>query len=157
MHRSTAAACIVALLGFTTSAHATLPAAPAQWSYTTSSVGIGTTPTFSAWPSITIPAVVGAQHVVNCVSFTVGMTTSTQAAGSYTVLQLLDGTSTSTKVLMQWAFVPSATPQHIELCGLNVSGSVDTAMTLEFTTGGGYYGFNQYEYAALNVNGYDAQ
>ena len=148
--------CVFASLGFTSSAQATLPAAPPQWTYSTSSVGSGTTPSFSAWPSITIPAVAGAQHVLNCVSFTVGMS-STQSAGAYTVLQLLDGTSTSTKVLMQRAFFPSTTSQHIGLCGLNVTGSVNNAMTLVFTNGGGYYGFNQWDYAALNLNGFDAQ
>lgn len=151
---------------FTVTAHAqmqasslqpnTLPTAPSEWVYTAiPTVSASTTPTFTAWPSIVIPAVAGAKHVVDCVSFTVGITTNGSA---YTVLALEDGVAGSAP-LMQWAFLPQGTPQMVNLCGLSVVGTAGKAMTLVFTNGGGYYGYFAAggEYASLNLTGHDAQ
>lgn len=132
----------------------TTPAPPAVWDYTvTSQVAIPTGgPTFTAWPSITIPAVSNIQHVLNCISFTIGTTLS--SGGQYAVLQVEDGVAGST-VLKSWAFVPLITPHTVNVCGLNTVGSTGNAMTIEIVKGGNFYGFMPNEYATITVEGRD--
>lgn len=138
-----------------------LPAAPAEWVYNAIPTVVGQYgPNFAGLPSIVVPAVSGAQHVVDCVSVSVGLTNPAVASGSYVILQLQDGVAGS-KPLMQWAFFPSGTtPQIVNLCGLSVVGSVGNAMTLEFVdgaSGGETYNNTTTTYASLNLVGHDAQ
>lgn len=137
---------------FATAQATTPPVPPAVWNYTvTSTVAIATGgPTFTGWPSITIPALANIQHSLNCIDFTVGV--SLGNGGSWAVLQVEDGVPGST-VLKSWAFVPLITPHTVNVCGLNTLGSVGHAMTIEIVPAGNYYGFLPNDYATINVEG----
>ena len=91
------------------------------------------------------------QHVATCVSATI---VNANAAPGTLTLQLLDGAV----ILQQWQFTtPYSTgafgPGNLifSLCGLNLVGSVNTSMTLQF----GQNLTNETE--NVNLIGYDAQ
>lgn len=93
----------------------------------------------------------GVQHVATCVSATVE---NFNAVPGNLTLQLLDGTV----ILQQWQLItPYSTGSFgggglvFSLCGLNLAGSVNTSMTLQFSVNG----TNQTE--NVNLIGYDAQ
>lgn len=77
----------------------------------------------------------GVKHVADCISFSAGAT----SAPALTKLQvnLRDGaTGAGTIVLQKIVVIPAATGQSVaahSVCGLNIVGTANTAMTLEFS------------------------
>lgn len=122
----------------------TLPAAPATWTLTAYEASANKAATASR------PAGgAGVQHVATCISFSFQVSPGTQYGGSY--LYLRDGASGTGNVL--WQLLPGELPgANItqSVCDLNIVGSPNTPMTLEFANGA-----NAGE--ALNLVGYDAQ
>jgi hypothetical protein len=105
---------------------AALPTAPAEWTFTSM-------PSQGTAPSIVIPAGgSGVKRVVDCVSINdihVGST-----SGSFDQVLLENGVAGSAK-LMRWDLgIPAANSggASIQVCGLNIVGSANTAMTLRF-------------------------
>lgn len=83
--------------------------------------------------------VVGFRHVATAISFSVITTTTAPTTATLTVT-LRDGASGAGTVLMVWRVRVSAAMTDINVAqvtlgGLNVYGSVNTAMTLEFDAG----------------------
>jgi hypothetical protein len=79
----------------------------------------------------------GVTHVADCVTFSAGSTTA-PALTSLT-MNLRDGASAAgTLIWSQEIVIPAATGQNVapfSFCGLNLIGSANTAMTLEFSAG----------------------
>jgi hypothetical protein len=74
------------------------------------------------------------QHVADCVSATLASWPTTTGGGVID-LELLDGSGLQ---LMQWALPVASSngpPSQISLCGLNVVGVANEAMTLTFQSG----------------------
>jgi hypothetical protein len=119
-----------------------LPTAPATWTLTAEDVSGGTT-----FASATRPAGgAGVKHVATCISFSFY-----QTSGSGSFLYLRDGPSKTGTILFQLIPVATSAPSVLQsVCGLNIVGSPNTPMTLEFATD-----FAGQE--ALNLVGYDAQ
>jgi hypothetical protein len=92
-------------------------------------------PAVSTQATISIAAEAAVRHVADCVSFAAGSTTA-PALTALTV-QLRDGATGAGTVLQQWQVViPNATGQNVapfSVCGLNLVGTTNTAMTLEFS------------------------
>lgn len=96
-------------------------------------------PASAATATATRPPVVGQRHHATAISFSVITTTTAPTVATLTVT-LRDGASGAGTVLMVWRVRVSAamTDQNVAqvtLGGLNVVGSVNTAMTLEFDVG----------------------
>ncbi len=120
----------------------TLPAAPATWALTNNFEN-GT-----AWLSVTEPAVSGAQHVATCVTGGISNLNTTYKG---TIVNLVNGSAGGSSILLSWPLVaPPSTEYSVNLCGLNVVGTVDTPMTLEVLEGSGLQ-------VSINLVGYDAQ
>jgi hypothetical protein len=119
----------------------TLPTAPATWTLTAEDTSGGTT-----FASATRPAGgAGVKHVATCISFSFY-----QTSGSGSFLYLRDGPSKTGTILFQLIPVAVGSPSVVQsVCGLNIVGSPNTPMTLEFATD-----FSGQE--ALNLVGYDA-
>lgn len=84
-------------------------------------------------------AEVGLRHVATAISFSVITTTTAPTTATLTVT-LRDGATGAGTVLMVWRVRVSAAMTDINVAqvtlgGLNVAGSVNTAMTLEFDAG----------------------
>jgi len=121
-----------------TSAPPPLPAPPAEWVVSNEIAGAAAVATKAG--------ISGVQHVADCVSFS---TVDPGTSGAVEIIQLLDGSS----VLMQWVISspPITSAQgSISVCGLNVVGSVGSAMTLEFT------GSSTTTRESVNLVGHDA-
>jgi hypothetical protein len=122
----------------------TLPAAPATWSLTNAG-GLGN-PTEVY---VTEPALAGVQHVATCITATyvnAGATGSASGAGLF----LVNGNYGGPGVLHWELLATNGNSSSINLCGLNVVGSVDTPMTLEIAN-------LPNAYVTVNLVGYDAQ
>jgi hypothetical protein len=93
------------------------------------------TPAVSTLATASIAAVAGKQHVADCITFSAGSTTA--PALTQLTVNLRDGASGAGTVLQSWTVVISgATGQNVApfgLCGLNLNGTTNTAMTLEFS------------------------
>jgi hypothetical protein len=92
-------------------------------------------PAVSNQATASAAAVAGVRHVADCVSFSAGSTTA-PALTALTV-NLRDGaTGAGTVIWSQQVIIPAATGQNVvpfSLCGLNLRGTANTAMTLEFS------------------------
>lgn len=92
----------------------------------------------------------GVKHVVDCVMFEAGATTA-PAATALTV-DLRDGASGAGAILKQWRItVPATTGQHTNtnICGLGLTGTAATAMTLEFSA------LLTNEFQSVSLTGFD--
>jgi hypothetical protein len=81
----------------------------------------------------------GVVNVADCVSFS-AMTGAVAPAAAVTVVNLRDGATGAGTVLASWDVgfpATAATNFTWGTCGLNVAGSANTAMTLEFAAAGG--------------------
>lgn len=92
----------------------------------------------------------GVQHVATCVTANFFILPGQGLSESSTVLVLRDGGTTGS-VLLSWEFlVPPNKTENINLCGLNVVGSANQAMTLMIGNPSGTA-------VVINLVGYDAQ
>jgi len=125
-----------------------LPAAPPNWSLTAYACGACGNKAASA----TRPAGgSGVKHVASCISFSAYVTPTTSQPLSNSVV-LRDGASgTGTVVFRLDSYEPPGNGFVQSVCGLNIVGSADTAMTIEFL------GINSYIGQDVNLIGYDAQ
>lgn len=77
----------------------------------------------------------GVVHVADCVTFSAGSTTA--PALTKLNINLRDGATGAGTIVKSWTVViPAATGQNVApfgLCGLNIPGTANTAMTLEFS------------------------
>jgi hypothetical protein len=103
--------------------------------------------TLPSWSAVSAPAVstlasasraaggVGVRHIAQCVHFSAAATTAPVLTRLTVILR--DGATGAGAILWQATVaVPAATGQSIQphsICGLNVPGSMNTAMTLEFS------------------------
>jgi hypothetical protein len=92
-------------------------------------------PAAGAQATYSIAAEAAVRHVADCISFSAVATTA-PALTALTV-QLRDGATGAGTVLQQWQVVAVATATELVapfgLCGLNLVGTTNTAMTLEFS------------------------
>jgi len=134
-------------IGSTTSNGATIVEKGGRWS-TTSTPAAGSQSTASrAAGTGTL------RHVADCVTVSAGAATAPGAATILTI-NLRDGATGVGTILWQTTIAaPAATGQHgtVYFCGLNLIGSVTTAMTLEFSASLG----NEQE--SVTLTGYDVQ
>lgn len=125
----------------------TLPTAPATWALT-KYLGTGGTP----GASVSRPAGgTGVQHVATCISVSIGLLGSAPSSeGELAVLR--DGASGTGTILFQTYFsLQPGQSSTQSVCDLDIVGSPNTPMTLEFEAGTSY----TIEY--VNLIGYDAQ
>jgi hypothetical protein len=116
----------------------TLPTAPATWTLTDGAVGARATVTEAAGGA-------GVQHVATCIAFSVyNFATANQTSSIY----LMNG---STIVWQYGMDMAPGTTSSQSVCGLNIVGSANTAMTLE----AGIYSSTMN--ITVNLVGYDAQ
>jgi hypothetical protein len=94
------------------------------------------------------------RHVADCISFSAQATNAPTAA--QTNINLRDGASgAGTVIWTQTILIPATAAQHIligPLCGLNLIGTANTAMTLEFSSSA-----PANEFEAVDLSGYDVQ
>ena len=94
------------------------------------------TPAVSTQASASIAAEASVRHVADCINFSAGSTTAPAAVTNLTV-NLRDGATGAGTVIASWTVVaPAATGQNVapfSACGLNLVGTTNTAMTLEFS------------------------
>jgi hypothetical protein len=94
------------------------------------------------------------RHVADCISFSAQATNA--PAASQTNINLRDGASgAGTVIWTQTILIPATAAQHIligPLCGLNLIGTPNTAMTLEFSSSA-----PANESEAVDLSGYDVQ
>lgn len=104
------------------------PGAGANWN-------IASAPAVSNQATASKAAVSGWRHVGQCVVFSGGSTTA--PALTQLSINLRDGATGAGNILMSWTVVVTAsTGQNVppfSVCGLNVVGSNNTAMTLEYS------------------------
>ncbi|MDB5308144.1 MAG: hypothetical protein JWO38_2346 [Gemmataceae bacterium] len=94
----------------------------------------------------------GVRHVCTGLSFSIA-SGGTAPTAAQLVVNLRDGATGAGTVLHSWTIAIPATTgafNSFEMVGLNIVGSANTAMTLEFAAAGGA---NTYE--ACNLTGYD--
>jgi hypothetical protein len=101
---------------------------PSRW-------GTFSNPAVSLQASVSWAAEAGVRHVADCVAFSAG-STSAPVATALTI-NLRDGATGAGTVLMTWQVVAlAATGQNVApfaVCGLNLVGTTNTALTLEFS------------------------
>lgn len=118
---------------------------PGNWS-------IFNQPAVSTQATISKAAVASTRHVATCISFTATATTAVAAAANVQV-NLRDGaTGAGTVLWTQQIFIAANTGQlagPVNFCGLNVVGSINTAMTLEFS------GLITNLFESVTLEGYD--
>jgi len=100
----------------------------------------------SRWTVVSAPAVsnqataslaaeAAVRHVADCVTFSAGSTTA--PALTNLTINLRDGATGAGTVIASWdVVIPAATGQNVApfgVCGLNLVGTTNTAMTLEFS------------------------
>jgi hypothetical protein len=139
----------------------TLPVAPTTWTLTNASQ---TTDTVTL-TSVSAPPLATGQHVATCVIAAQVLYTNIYVWGSNPslpeLLVLRDGPSGTGKILMQWVIPPLIYPSNmgsqVEICGLNVVGSKNRRMTLEYTwaADGGTSSTNA-PFQSVTLVGYDA-
>ena len=97
--------------------------------------GVFHNPAVSNQATISIAAEAAVRHVADCVSFSAASTTA-PALTALTV-NLRDGATGAGTVLQTWQLaISNTTGQNVApfgLCGLNLPGTTNTAMTLEFS------------------------
>lgn len=102
---------------------------PTRWS-------VVSAPAVSTLSSSSIAAEAGVRHVADCVSFSAGSTTAPVLTAL--TVNLRDGASGAGTVVHTWQVtVSAATGQNVlpfMECGLNIAGTTNTAMTLEFSS-----------------------
>lgn len=121
---------------------ATLTAPSAQWRLTNNVSG-GTIPA-----TATINAVAGTAHVLQCVSASMGQSTTPVALNTRFIVQ--DGVVTIYSVMLA---VPATTgtTDHVNLCGLNIPGTSGNSMTCAFASQGSSI------FQDVNCSGIDVQ
>lgn len=137
-------ACLVSYkLGSAPVAYAqTLPPSPGTWALTNANGGV------SGWVSVTEPAISGVQHVATCITGSMFNSGTTYTNAN---VYLLNGNAGGSAVILHWELLaPANAYSSVNLCNLNVVGTVDTPMTLEISDGTGIY-------VDINLVGYDAQ
>jgi len=92
----------------------------------------------SAQASVTIAAEADVRHVADCLSFSAGVDSATPPTQTPLTVSVRDGASGAGTVLWQYftLIVNTAGIQSVEphsLCGLNLTGTTNTAMTIEFS------------------------
>lgn len=120
------------VLALTAPLHAQGPVRPvrleARWSVTSN-------PAAGSQATASRAAAVGRRHVADCVSFSAASTTAPQLTAL--TVNLRDGATGAGTVLWTVQVVaPAVTGQNVApfvFCGLDLPGSVNTAMTLEFS------------------------
>lgn len=119
----------------------------ARWS-------VVSTPAVSTQASASKPAGgTGVYHVADCISWSGGATTA-PAATALTINLRNGATGAGTIIWSATIVVPASTGENIEpksVCGLNLIGSANTAMTLEFS------GALTNELQGVTLTGYDVQ
>jgi hypothetical protein len=106
---------------------AALTALPGQWS-------INSTPAVGVQASVSRGAVASTRHV--CTGFGFGFSSAVAVAATTIVINLRDGATGVGPILKSWEFsLPAAVIPNfaIEVSGVNIPGSVNTAMTMEFS------------------------
>lgn len=92
-------------------------------------------PAAGSQATYSIAAEAAVRHVADCISFSAASTTAPLLTGL--TVQLRDGATGAGTVMQQWQVVAVATAtQNVApfgLCGLNLTGATNTAMTLEFS------------------------
>lgn len=110
-------------------------------------------PAVSLQASIAWAAEAATRHVADCVSFSGGSTTAPVL--TQLTVNLRDGATGAGTVLQTWiVIIPAATGQNVvpfSVCGLNLVGTTNTAMTLEFSA----LLTNLFE--AVSLTGYNVQ
>lgn len=93
------------------------------------------TPAVSTQASASLAAEAAVRHVADCVSFSAGSTTA--PALTKLNINLRDGATGAGMIINSWTVViAAATGQNVSpfsVCGLNLTGTTNTAMTLEFS------------------------
>jgi hypothetical protein len=125
----------------------TLPAAPATWTLTKE---MGTAGTPGA--SVSRPAGgTGVKHVATCISVSIGLNPSAPSPEGELVV-LRDGASGTGTILFQtYSLLQPGQVFAQSVCDLNIVGSSNTSMTLEFESN------TTYLTETVNLVGYDAQ
>ena len=117
----------------------TLPTAPGTWAMTSGP------PKFGASMAVVRPAGgAGVKHVATCVQ---GFAGSASSGGSQFQLNLYDGTV----LLQSWYVNPTNPAGTFSQCDLNISGSANASMTLQWAP------VNANNEGIVNLVGYDAQ
>lgn len=114
--------------------------------------GINNSPTSGTQATISKAANTSFRHVATCVSFSAAATTAPTA--TQLNINLRDGASGAGTVLHTWVVAaPATVGTHLlfSQCGFNLAGSVNTAMTVEFSAG------LANEFEAVSLSGYDSQ
>jgi len=120
-----------------------LPAPPAEWVVFDYASGTAATTTKAG--------AAGVQHVADCISFS-GVVTGNSPSALTATVELLDGST----IIMRWdPGLPTraAGNAQVNMCGLNVVGTVGNSMTLEFTSG---TSGNSLTLENVNLVGHDA-
>ena len=111
-------------------------------------------PAVSTQATASKAAVAAMRHVADCISFSAGSTTAIGAAGFLTI-NLRDGaTGAGTVIWTHEIALAAAAGQNVPpfgLCGLNLAGTTNTAMTFEFSA----LTTNLIE--SVSISGYDIQ
>lgn len=133
-------------LGAMTAMCSQLVAPPGEWA-------INSAPAAGTQASVTRAAGgAGVRHVAKAVAITLASTGLLPTVATFTV-SLRDGPSGGGAILMTWVIrVDAAINKNyapITMCGLNVVGSADTAMTIEFNAGAANL------LQAVSLTGYD--
>lgn len=96
---------------------------------------IVSTPAVSTLGSASIAAEAGVRHVADCATFSAGSTTAPVL--TKLTVSLRDGATGAGTIITSWTVViPAGTGQNVApyaVCGLNLAGTTNTAMTLEFS------------------------
>jgi hypothetical protein len=144
----------LAIVGSSMLLHAqSLPTAPSEWTHTASTSASTTSgQNFNPLPSITVPAVSGAKHVVDCISFATGFFNN----GGISFLVILEDGAAGSTPLLQWQ-INGTTAQTVNLCGLSVVGTAGNAMTFRFAGTPGTNPIFLPSFGSLNLVGHDAQ
>jgi hypothetical protein len=100
---------------------------PGRWS-------VFSSPAAGSQGTASIAAEAAVRHVVDCISFSASAVVAPALTAG--TVNLRDGATGAGTVLMAWSVaIPAATGQSVApfgLCGLNLVGTTNTAMTLEF-------------------------
>lgn len=132
-----------AVLATFSSLGAQLATAPGNWS-------INHVPGAAAQATISKGAVAAVRHVCTSISATLATGATAQAAAG--VLVLRDGASGAGTILWsKQVILPVNGVWEVDISGLNIVGSINTAMTLEFTAAGVAGSFE-----SVSLTGYDA-
>jgi hypothetical protein len=102
--------------------------------------------------SQTAGAATGVRHVADCVSYSAGAITAPTA--TQLTINLRDGaTGAGTVIWSKTVVIPATAVNHLDgnFCGLNLLGSVATAMTLEFSAA------LTNEFESVTLTGYDVE